>query len=78
MSWLMQSADLNLIELTWDGLDQKVKAKQPSSVAHLWQLLQESWAKLPSVYLQSLAERMPRIYEAVIATKGGHFDESKA
>ncbi len=77
MSWLVQSAILNPIELLWDELDRKVRAKQPTSAAHLWQLLQESWAELSSVYLQSLVERMLRICEAVIAAKGGHFDESK-
>ena len=44
---------------------------------NLWQLLKKSWAELSSVYLQSLVERMPRVFEAVRATKGGHFDEAK-
>ena len=61
MSWPVQ-----------EEFDQKVKAKQPTRVAHLWQLLQESWAELSSVYLQSLVERIPRICEAVITAKGGH------
>ena len=30
------SADLNSIELMWDELGQKIRAKQPISVAHLW------------------------------------------
>ena len=60
-----------------DELEQKVRAKQATSVAHPWQLLLESWAELSSVYFQSLVERIPRICEAVIAAKGGHFDESK-
>ena len=77
MSWLAQLADLNPIELVWVGLVWKVRAKQPTSMAHLWQLLQESWAELSSVYLQSLVERMPRIGEAEITDKRAHFDESK-
>ena len=77
MSWLAQSMDLNPIELVRDELDQKVRAKQSTSASHLWQLSQESWAELSSVYLQSLVERMLRICEAVIATKEVHFDESK-
>ena len=32
MSWQAQSADLNPIELVWDKLNQKVRAKQPTSV----------------------------------------------
>ena len=78
MSWLAQSADLNPIELVWDELDQKVRAKQPTSAAHLGQHLQESWAELSSIYLQSLEERMLNICEVVIAkVGGGHFDEGK-
>ena len=42
MSWPGQSVDLNPIELMWDELDRKVRAKQSTSVAHFWQLLQES------------------------------------
>ena len=34
------------------------------SVAHLWQLLQESWAELSSVYFQSSVERMLRICDS--------------
>ena len=70
LSWPAQSADLNPIELVWDKLEQKVRAKQPTSAAHLWQLLLESWEDLSSVYLQSLEEKMPRICEAVIVVKG--------
>ena len=72
MSWLAQSVDLNPIEL-----DQKVRAKQPKSVAYIWKLLQECWAELSSVYLQSLAERMLRIFETLITAKEGNFHESK-
>ena len=62
------------IELVWVELDPKLRARLPTTAVPLWQLLQESWAELYSVYLQSLVERMLRIREAV---KGGHFDESK-
>ena len=37
-----ESVDLNPIELMWDELDRKVKAKQPTTADHLWQLLLES------------------------------------
>ena len=68
---MAQSVDLNPIELMLDELNQKIGAEQPTSAAHLWQHLQESWAE------QSLMERMPRICQAVIAAKGSCFDESK-
>ena len=77
MSGPAQSANLNPIEMAWDEFDRKVAVKQATSAAHLWQLMQENWVEQFSVYLQSFVERMPRIYEAVIAAKGGHFDESK-
>ena len=57
ISWPAQSVDLNPIELVWNELDWKVRAKLLPSAAHLRQLLQESWAELSSVYLQSLRER---------------------
>ena len=83
--WPAQSADLNLTQLVWDKFDLKGRAKQLTNTAPLWQilqklkikLLQESWAELSSVYLQSLVERMPRICETVIGAKGGHFDDLK-
>ena len=77
MPWPAQSADLNPIELVWNELDRKVRAKQTITTTHLWQLLQESWIELFSVYLQSLEERMVKICEAEIAAKGGHFDKSE-
>ena len=46
MFWLAQSADLNRIELVWDELDRKVRAKQTTSTDRHWELLQESWAEL--------------------------------
>ena len=57
MSWPAQSANLNPIELAYDELNQKVRAKQPTSDAHLWQHLQESWGELSSLYLQLLVEK---------------------
>ena len=50
MSCPAQPVDLNAIELVWDEFDQKVRAKQCISTAHLWQLLQESWAELSLVF----------------------------
>ena len=77
MEWPAQSPDLNPIELVWDELDRKVKAKQPTSATHLWELLQQCWEELSKQYLISIVERMPRVCSAVISAKGGYFDESK-
>ena len=72
MSWPVQSADLNPIEMVWGKLDRKVRTKQPTSTTHLWRLLQESRTELSSVYDQSLVEGMLKICKVVIAAKGGH------
>ncbi|KAF7664628.1 hypothetical protein LDENG_00171500 [Lucifuga dentata] len=58
-------------------LDRRVKAKQPTSAQHLWELLQDCWKTIPGDYLMRLIERMPRVCKAVIKAKGGYFEESK-
>ncbi|MDW1631377.1 transposase, partial [Vibrio sp. Y176] len=77
MTWPAQSPDLNPIELVWDELDRKVKNKQPTSAANLYEMLTEAWEEISSDYLMKLIARMPRVCEAVIKAKGGYFDESK-
>ena len=77
MEWPAQSPDLNPIELVWDELDRWVKAKQPTSGARLWELLQQCWEELSKQYLISIVERMPRVCSAVISAKGVYFDELK-
>jgi len=58
MEWLAQSTYLNPIELVWDELDRRVKAKQPTSATQLWELLQQCWEELSEKYLISIVERM--------------------
>ena len=77
MEWPSQSPGLNPIEVVWDELDRRMKAKQPTSETHLWELLQQCWEELFEQYLISIAERMPRVFSAVISAKGGYFNESK-
>ena len=60
MAWGL-SAVFNPIELVWDELDEKVRAKQAAIAAHLRQLLRENRAELSLIYPQSLVER---VYEA--------------
>ena len=77
MTWPAQSPDLNPIELVWDKLDKRVKAKLPTSALHLWELLQKSWEDMSGDFLLKLVNQMPRVCEAVIKAKGGYFEESK-
>ena len=58
MEWPAQSPDLNPIELVWDELDRRVKAKQPTSVTHLWELLQQCWEELCEQYFIFIVERI--------------------
>ena len=43
MTWPPQSPDLNPIEMVWDEMDCRVKAKGPTSARHRWELLQDWW-----------------------------------
>ena len=78
MFWPVQVVGWNSIELAWDQLVRKLKAKLPKAAAHLWQLLQERLAELYSVWLNSLVERMSRICEAEIVARRVRFVELKA
>lgn len=73
MEWPGQSPDLNPIELVWDEVDRRVKAKQPTSATHVWKLLQQCWKELK--YLISIVERTG-VCSALISAKSGYFDES--
>ena len=77
MTWPPQSPDLNPIEMVWDEMDRRVKAKGPTSAQHLWELLQDCWKTISGDYLMKLIERKPRVCKAVIKAKGGCFEESK-
>ena len=77
MTWPPQSPNLNPIEMVWDEMDRRVKAKGPTSAQHLWELLQDCWKTISGDYLMKLIERMPRVCKAVIKAKGGYFEESK-
>ena len=46
-----------------------MKAKQPTSATHLWELLQQCGEELSEQYLISIEERMPRVCSAVISAK---------
>ena len=77
VTWPPQSPDLNPVEMVWDEMDCRVKAKGPPSAQHLWELPQDCWKTISGDDLMKLMERMPRVCKVVIKAKGGYFEESK-
>ena len=66
MTWPPQSPHLNPMEMIWDEMDCRVKAKGPTSAQHLWELLQDCWKTISGGFLMKLIERVPRVCKAVI------------
>ena len=63
----MQSVELNPIELVWDEvLIEKPELNNLPSRLRFGNSFKK-WVEQTSVYPQSLVEKMPRIYKAVIA-----------
>uniref|UniRef100_A0A096LRP3 Transposase IS30-like HTH domain-containing protein n=1 Tax=Poecilia formosa TaxID=48698 RepID=A0A096LRP3_POEFO len=58
-------------------MNHRVKAKGPTSVKHLWELLQDCWKTISGDDLLKLIKRTPRVCEAVIKAKGGYFEEPR-
>ena len=75
MTWPPQSPDLNPIEMVWDEMDRRVKAKVSTSIQHLWEFLQDYWKTISGDDLMKLIERIPRVCKAEIKAKGGYFEE---
>lgn len=73
LDWPAQSPDLNPIENLWAYLKtalHKEYDSPPSSMAVLWDRVQEQWAKIPTNYCSTLAESETRRIQAVKKTKG--------
>uniref|UniRef100_A0A8C7WU98 Tc1-like transposase DDE domain-containing protein n=1 Tax=Oryzias sinensis TaxID=183150 RepID=A0A8C7WU98_9TELE len=66
-TWPPQSPDLNPIQMVWNELDRRVKAKGPTSAKHLWELLQDCWKTISGHYLLKLIKRMSRAVVVVLA-----------
>ncbi|XP_066445031.1 LOW QUALITY PROTEIN: integrin-linked protein kinase [Eleutherodactylus coqui] len=61
MEWPSWPPGLIPTGLVWDNLDRRVKAKQPASAAHLWELLQR--------YLSVIVEGMSGLCNTVISQR---------
>ena len=62
-TWPPQSPTLNLIDMVWDEMDHRVKAKQPTSAQHLLELIHDFWKTISGDYLMKLIKRMARVSE---------------
>uniref|UniRef100_A0AAX7SD51 Tc1-like transposase DDE domain-containing protein n=1 Tax=Astatotilapia calliptera TaxID=8154 RepID=A0AAX7SD51_ASTCA len=72
MAWPPQSPDLNPVEMVWNEMERRVKAKGPTSAQHLWELLQDCWETISGDDLMKLMERTPRVSKAVVKAKRGY------
>ena len=62
-TWPPQSPTLNLIDMVWDEMDHRVKAKQLTSAQHLLELIHDFWKTISGDYLMKLIKRMARVSE---------------
>ena len=73
MTWPPQSPDLNPMEMVWDELERRVKESRQQVLS----ICGNSFKTVRKAFHMKLVERMPRVYKAVIKTKGGYFEESQ-
>uniref|UniRef100_A0AAZ3P0B5 Tc1-like transposase DDE domain-containing protein n=1 Tax=Oncorhynchus tshawytscha TaxID=74940 RepID=A0AAZ3P0B5_ONCTS len=74
LPWPATSPDLNHIELVWDLLDRRVKARviPPRNVRELASALVEEWGNISQQELANLVQSMRRRCTAVLNAAGGH------
>ena len=77
MTWPPQSPGFNPIELLWDQLDCEVQKECPTSITHLWSILQQVWNDTSPINLDDLIKRMPKLVCAVRKAKNGFFNEKE-
>jgi hypothetical protein len=70
--WPPQSPDLNIIEGLWDFLKVQVRERKPKTLNELWEIAQDEWTKIPIKNIKLLYQTMPRLINAIIASKGGN------
>ena len=70
MPWPSMNPDLNPIENCWKLLKDRVQARNPTSVARGWEIIQEEWEKIPKEYCQKLVYSMPKRLNACIKNFG--------
>ena len=75
MIWPPQSPDCKPIELLCDHLDREVRKTPPRCKNDLWEAITNIWKNIDEEYFKKFINRMPRICQAIVKAKGGHFDK---
>jgi len=72
LDWPSQSPDFNPIELLWDELERRLRARpqRPKTTTQLFAILQEEWRAIPAAVYQHLEDSFPRRVEAAIRARG--------
>ena len=68
------SSYMNPIEHVWNYVNLRIRDRrdQPSNFLQLKQIIEEEWYAVPSSYIKSLCDSMPRRILALKAAKGSH------
>ena len=74
LPWPSNSPNLNPIEHVWNYLDTRVHSRKqkPQNSDHLWEILQEEWAKIDLEYIGKLYHSMRNRLDAVLSQNGGN------
>ncbi|CAK9809256.1 Transposable element Tcb1 transposase [Anthophora quadrimaculata] len=71
MQWPAKSPDLNPIEHLWNYVKNEIEVKKPSNLNDLYNVIEETWKKIPIDRCIHLINSMPRRCSEVIKNKGG-------
>ncbi|GFS78105.1 transposable element Tcb2 transposase [Trichonephila clavipes] len=74
MDWTARSPDLNPIEYVWDFLGRRLAARTlpPVTIRELRLALQDEWAAMPQLLIDTLILSMGRRCETCLAVRGDH------
>ena len=69
---MIQSPDLNPIDMLWKNLKRSVHARKPTNIHELKHFCEEEWAKIPPSRRMGLINSYRKHLVEVIAAQGGH------
>jgi len=69
---LPSSPDVNVVEVIWHILNEKVQLRQPADKRAFVRTVKDEWATLPPSLLENLVDSLPRRLAAIKAAKGGN------